>query len=70
MRFRAVLHDPGDKCADRPKQWMSNNRAEIDTAVSKWLEAAISSEASVSIYETAETRIASVMKPKPAEAVK
>lgn len=64
MRYRAVLYDPGDKSADRQKQEMANSRKQIDEWTSGVLAAAVSPDASVSIYETSERLIDLKLKPK------
>ena len=70
MRFRAILHDPGNANAERPVQILSNSRGStgdiigIDEWAAKVLDKAISADAYVNVYQTIEERVAVIMKPK------
>jgi hypothetical protein len=70
MRFRAILHDPGNANAERPVQILSNSRRStpdimgIDEWAAKVLQGAVSDDAYVDVYQTSETRVEIIMKPK------
>jgi hypothetical protein len=68
MRFRAILHDPGNANAERPVQILSNSRKStgdiigIDEWAAKVLQGAISDDAYVDVYQTSEERVAIINK--------
>jgi hypothetical protein len=70
MRFRAILHDPGNANAERPVQILSNSRGStgdiigIDEWAAKVLQGAVSEDASVRVYETIEKTVEVIRKPK------
>lgn len=63
-RFRALLIDSGNTTQERPVQIFGNDRAEIDRWAAAVLQAAISPEAVVCVYQTIETQVALIVKPK------
>ena len=64
MKYRAILNDPGNLAAERPVQILSNSRDDVDDWITRKLEAAISDDSWVDVYQNIETRIAVVRKPK------
>lgn len=64
-RFRAILIDAGNTTQERPVQIFGNDRAEIDRWAAAVLQSAVSPEAVVWVYQTIETQIALITKPKP-----
>jgi len=67
-RFRAILIDKGNTVQERPLQVFGNDRAEIDKWADTVLRAAISPDAVVWVYQTVETQVALIVKPKDAAA--
>jgi hypothetical protein len=65
-RFRAILIDKGNTVQERPLQIFGNDRAEIDKWADTVLRAAISPDAVVWVYQTLETKVALITKPKDA----
>jgi hypothetical protein len=63
-RYRAVLVDPGAISQERPIQILGNDRREIDRWAGEVLRKAVSSEAVVKVYETAEREIGLIVKPR------
>lgn len=63
MRYRAVLRDKGNTTPERPTQIMGNNRDEIDRWALQVLKTA-QEGAVVDVYETFESRIAVLPRPK------
>jgi hypothetical protein len=63
-RYRAVLVDPGAITQERPIQIFGNDRREIDRWAGEVLRKAVSSEAAVKVYETAEREIGLIVKPR------
>lgn len=54
LRFRAVLHDPGDATAERPVQMFCNDWAEVTRWTAIVLKRAKSPDAIVRTYEAIE----------------
>lgn len=63
-RFRAILIDKGNATQERPLQIFGNDRAEIDKWADTVLRTAISPDAVVWVYQTIETQVALITKPK------
>lgn len=67
LPFRALLIDP-DSAGDRPKQIFGSSRDEINRWASLILTKTASPRATVEIYQTTESRIATVAQPRDPEA--
>jgi hypothetical protein len=65
-RYRALLIDSGQLNQERPVQIFAQDRSLIDEWTAIVLARAVSPDAVVLVYETAETRIAIVPKPRKA----
>lgn len=68
MKYRATLNDPGNLQQKRPVQILSNSREDVDKWAKLQLDAAISPDAAVTIYQTVEQQIGLTVKPKAEEA--
>jgi hypothetical protein len=64
-RYRAILIDPGNTAQERPIQVFANDRKNIDEWAAKVLQSAISPGAVVWVYQTIETQVGLIPKPKP-----
>jgi hypothetical protein len=67
-RFRALLIDPGNKVQERPVQIFGNDRAVIDDWVKSLLAGAVSPDAVVKVFESAETEVTVIRKLAPPSA--
>lgn len=61
LRYRALLVDPGT-VQERPIQIMGNDRARMDEWAAIVLKKAKSPDATVEIYETTESKVATITK--------
>lgn len=66
LKFRAVLCDPGAISQERPIQIYGNSRADIDSWAEKVLGTSVSKNAAVLVYQTVETQVGIINRPKPA----
>ena len=64
LRYRALLVDLGDTTAERPVQIFGNDRAEIDRWAEQVLSKAVADNAAVMVYQTIETQVGLIPKPK------
>jgi len=64
LQFRARLIDPGNANAERPLEIFGSDRKEIDDWAGKVLANAVSENAAVMIYQTVETQVALIPKPR------
>jgi hypothetical protein len=64
-RYRAILIDSGNTTQERPVQIFGNDRAKIDEWAQAVLNAAVSPDAVVWVYQTIEQQIALIPKRKP-----
>ena len=62
MRYRAILNDPGDTTAERPREILGMFRPEMERWAKEVLKQAVSPDASVSIYQSVETEVALILK--------
>jgi hypothetical protein len=62
MKYRARLIDPGDIKAERPVDFYSNNRDEMDAWAQAALKRAIALNAVVNLYQTREEQIAMIVR--------
>lgn len=62
LQFRARLIDPGNANAERPTEIFGTSRKEIDDWAGKVLDAAISKDATVLVFQTSEVQVDMVTK--------
>jgi hypothetical protein len=65
LQYRARLIDPGNANSERPLEIFGSDRKEIDEWAEKVLAKAVSERAAVMIWQTIETQVGLIPKPRP-----
>lgn len=64
LQFRAILIDPGNASQERPLQIYATSRKEVDKWADGVLASAVAQNAAVQVYQTVETQVAMLLKPR------
>ena len=67
LNFRALLVDSGNKTQERPVQVFASCREEIDRWAKEVLKQAVADNAAVLVYQTVESQVGLIVKPKKEE---